>query len=259
MPTILLIRHGESQSNVGLPTSSPQIVELTDRGWQQAKDIARFLKEAQFHPQLIVTSSYQRTKQTAVPTTLAFPFVREEEWPVHEFTYLSPSFWNQDTTLEERQPRVDAYWETCNPSYVDGIGSESFRQFIARVRNVKKRLENTELDIIALFSHEQFITALWWLVEPDSLEITSETMRKFRAFMKANPIPNGAIVEGKIHRGYDEWRYDRSECERLGKANEVEMSRVGVSEGHANGHSKGKSDLCRNGGIALRLRMLKPK
>jgi probable phosphoglycerate mutase len=207
MPTVLLIRHGESRSNAGLATSSPKFVGLTGKGSKQAKDIARMLK-ARFSPELIVTSSYLRTKQTAAPTKFAFPFVPEEEWLVHEFTYLSPSYWNEVTTIKERRPLVDAYWETCNPFYVDGPESESFEQFIERVREVKLRLKSTRLDKIVLFSHEQFISALLWLSKRDPGILFPDTMRGFRAFLKAHSIANGAIVQAKYHRGDNVWRYE---------------------------------------------------
>lgn len=221
MSTILLIRHGESQSNAGLATSSPEIVELTGKGWKQAADIAQYLKDAQLHPDLIVTASYLRTKQTATLTKLAFRDVLEEEWQVQEFTYLS--MWHEwNSTVEDRRHMVEAYWELSDPSYVDGpksgtLLSESFEQFITRVRKVKKRLEQTELDIIAIFSHEQFINAFLWFSEPDSQCITSETMGKFRAFSKAHPIPNGAIVQAKYHRGYNEWLYEMIESHLGGR------------------------------------------
>ena len=67
MTIVFLIRHGESQSNAGLPTTSPNNVALTPQGRQQARHVADFLK---FYPSLdlIVTSPYLRAKQTAEPT-----------------------------------------------------------------------------------------------------------------------------------------------------------------------------------------------
>ncbi len=212
MPTVFLIRHGESQSNAGLPTLSSEIVELTDKGWKQAKAIAQFLQEAQLIPDLIVTSSYLRTKQTAAPATLTFSSIPEEQWSVHEFTYLS--MWHEEnSTTEDRRQMVEYYWELSDPSIVDDpkFGSpapESFEQFIMRVRRVRAQLEQTELDVIVIFSHEQFITAFRWLSEPDTLPITSETMRKFRAFLKTNPVPNGAIVRVEFRDSYKRWRYE---------------------------------------------------
>src|SRR2546421_386547 len=133
MSTVFLIRHGESQSNAGLATTGPRHVMLTPRGREQARDIANFLR---LYPSIdiIVTSPYLRTKKTAELTTSMplFRSVAQEEWDVQEFTYLS-SMHQELSTAEERRPLVDAYWEQCQPSFVDGSGSESFAQFIDRV------------------------------------------------------------------------------------------------------------------------------
>src|SRR5690242_9637514 len=140
MPSIVLIRHGESRSNAGLPTSRPEDVALTDLGIEQAKCIAEYLAY-EVPPDLIVTSCYKRTKQTAVPTKLRFLSVREEEWPVHEFTYLSREEMRALSTRWQRRPLVNVYWELCDPELVDGPGSESFEKFIERVQGVMARFE----------------------------------------------------------------------------------------------------------------------
>jgi broad specificity phosphatase PhoE len=206
MSIILLVRHGESKSNAGLPTSCPKLVELTGKGLKQAEDIAYILK-SQPAPELIVTSSYLRTQQTAKPTRLAFPFVPEEEWPVHEFTYLSPSYWNEDTTSKDREPLVKAYWETCDPAYVDGPGSESFVLFIKRIKQFLFRLRETSHDTIAVFSHEQFICAFLWCLQLGWLNLTQDDMKDYREFLDANPIPNGGIVRVQFDDDYASWNY----------------------------------------------------
>ena len=81
MPTVLLIRHGQSQANIGLPTATPQSIALTERGFAQAEQIAEYLA-THIRPDLIVTSSYLRTKQTAAPTLSRFPSIIPKEWPV---------------------------------------------------------------------------------------------------------------------------------------------------------------------------------
>src|SRR5437764_13957945 len=124
MITTFLIRHAESQSNAGMATADPEDVALTPRGIEQARFVAAFLKDYT-SLDLIVTSPYLRTKQTAEPTMIEFCFVPGEEWNVQEFTYLS-SIHQSHSTIEERRPLVEAYWEQCLPSFMDGPGSESF-------------------------------------------------------------------------------------------------------------------------------------
>jgi 2,3-bisphosphoglycerate-dependent phosphoglycerate mutase len=206
MPTIFLIRHGESQSNAGLPTTCPESVTLTERGVAQAESIAAFLKSL-VSPDLIITSSYLRSKQTAALTKPLFPSVPEEEWPVQEFTYLS-SMHVGHSTVEDRRPIVNAYWKQCNPFSTDSPGSESFGCFIKRVRNVMLRLKKTQYNTIAVFSHEQFICTFLWLLQRGWVNLCKETMKDFRDFLKTNPVPNGAIVRVEFRNSEERWRYE---------------------------------------------------
>src|SRR4051794_23129291 len=86
MQEIWLIRHGESESNAGLPTSDTAKIVLTPRGHAQAECMAAASPPP---PVAIITSPYLRAVQSAQPTIRRFPQARLEEWPVHEFTYLS--------------------------------------------------------------------------------------------------------------------------------------------------------------------------
>ena len=213
MPTILLIRHGESQANAGFATSDPKSVELTQRGTEQARNIANFLK-SHYHPDLIITSPYQRAKQTALPTRSIFRHILEEEWPVHEFTYLS-SWHKAPSTVEDRQEWVRQYWELSNPTLIDSSTleseakseseSESFEQFIKRVQKAMADLKNTPYDKVAVFSHQQFICALLWLSQQGQLKLSSDTMRNFKEFLASHPIPNGGIVPVQFEDCNDKW------------------------------------------------------
>jgi 2,3-bisphosphoglycerate-dependent phosphoglycerate mutase len=53
MTEIWFIRHGESESNAGLPTFDTAKIELTPRGFAQAKQIVEAFTRP---PSLIVTS-----------------------------------------------------------------------------------------------------------------------------------------------------------------------------------------------------------
>jgi broad specificity phosphatase PhoE len=216
MVTVLLVRHGESQSNAGLATPDPVKVALTSLGHKQAKQVATFLKE--YTPlNLIVTSPYLRTKQTAGPTRQLFLTAAVEEWEVQEFTYLSSMHQEQSTT-EDRKPLVEIYWSMCEPSFTDSSypysilnpHAESFKVFIWRVQAFIRRLRelDNKCQNIAVFSHEQFIAAALWWIERRPTQITPDTMRDFRHFFKQNRLPNGGIVELKVRRSHDEWRYE---------------------------------------------------
>ena len=209
MSIVFLVRHGESQSNAGLPTVGPEYVALTPQGREQALSVANFLES--YPPDLIITSRYSRTQQTAAPTKERFPCARMEEWDVQEFTYLS-SMHHTSSTKEYRQPMVDAYWEQSLPDFRDGPDSESFRAFIRRVQAFIIRLQNaaSKHDTIVVFSHQQFISAVLWLMKHGGgVHMSRQTMRDFKYFLASRPIPNGGIVQMKVYHNQLSKHYER--------------------------------------------------
>ncbi len=155
-----------------------------------------------------------RTKQTAERSSSVFRnalnrSVPEEEWPVEEFTYLTPIRWPYSTT-QDRRPEVERYWRNADPEYVDGPGAESFENFIERVRSFLDRLKNAEEaeEAVVVFSHEQFIDAVRWLIDCKPTEISSRTMRGFRRYLDSHDIPNGGMVWLRFHPRENRWRYE---------------------------------------------------
>ncbi|SRR5579885_30425 len=193
MPTVTvwLIRHGESLSNAGHPTLSPEFTGLTSLGMKQAEAIAHAFSRS---PSLIVMSKYRRTQETAQPTIKCFPNARWEVWPdVHEFTYLSWSH-SEGTTEQERQRYVDKFWQRNDPSYTDGDGSETFIQFMSRVSGTLERLRYGGKDCIAVFTHGYFMRAVRWYLQNRPARIDSRSMEEFYGLRSTFDIPNGAIL-----------------------------------------------------------------
>ena len=117
---------------LGWPARTPAAIPLTEHGWSQARRLtARFVEP----PSLIVTSAYERTKQTARPTCERFPDV-----PHQEFTY-PPSLHGRLTTAAQRRPMVEAYFLRADPSYIERPGGESFSGLLSRARQVIERLK----------------------------------------------------------------------------------------------------------------------
>ncbi|WP_051468724.1 histidine phosphatase family protein [Actinomadura oligospora] len=189
---IWLIRHGESESNAGLPTNGPGASPLTPLGRRQAERVAALFPSA---PSLIVSSDFVRARETAAPTRARFPGVPYEEWPVEEFTYLG-SLHGPNTTNEERRPYAEAYWKRSDPSHVDGGDGESFQDLISRARAMLDTLAaRPEPGLIAVFSHGLFIRAAMWTLLTGITEPTSDQMRAFFRFIEGSRTPNGTIVE----------------------------------------------------------------
>lgn len=188
---IWFIRHAESESNSGGRSSDPATIPLSKQGIAQAEELALSFPES---PSLVVTSRFIRTKKTALPTLKRFKGVSQEEWDIHEFTYLSPSKCKNTTRLE-RLPLVQEYWDRCNPFYCDGEGAESFSDFISRAHQVINKLKRLENQHVALFSHEAFIKAVLWLIRKDCNPLDSEKMKAFRQTLLKDRVPNCGKVE----------------------------------------------------------------
>ncbi len=184
------IRHGQSTGNAGIPASDLALLELTELGWEQSREVAAGWTEI---PALIVTSPYLRTQQTAQATIARFPDTAVEVWPVEEFTYLRPSKWN-GTRSAERMPHIERYWADTDPEFCDGEGAESFSTLLGRAEDALRRLERMPEDaLVYVFSHGQFIQAVRSLVTETELE-AADKMRRF--WGKGTPaISNGELVE----------------------------------------------------------------
>jgi 2,3-bisphosphoglycerate-dependent phosphoglycerate mutase len=205
MYNIFLVRHGESQSNAGEPTSNPEEVELTERGHVESRLVAHYFKQHDISLNLLVTSPYRRAIQTAAYTREYFPAVATEEWDVQEFTYLS-SLHRRATTIGDRRPLVEDYWNRLLPFARDTPDSESFASFIARVRYFIAWVRADLRGNIVVFSHEQFINAVLWLCKYESIKVSRQAMEEYRDYCKQHRIPNGGIVKAQISQRQIFWQ-----------------------------------------------------
>jgi len=175
MLKIWLIRHGESTANAGAVTNNHKTIPLSFIGQEQAKQISLSFQES---PTLIITSPFTRTEQTAEPTSKRFPSARREVWDVEEFTYLSPSTC-MNTTAAQRKGRVNEYWDRLDPDFVDGEEAESFSMLLSRARAAIERLSRLESGFITMFTHAQFMRAMW-ILNTSNGEDAKRLMSRFR-------------------------------------------------------------------------------
>ncbi len=178
-----LVRHGESIANAGQRTSSPAMPPLTDKGREQAKAFADSFNKI---PDLIVHSSYVRTKQTAEPLINKFPATQVEVWEVQEFTFLDTQIC-ANTTTEERREMVDEYFAKNDVDFVHGVGAESFNQLIGRVDAMLAKLRQIGTDkTVVIFTHELFIKATQMRLNNLPLNLTT--------LLNTEHIPNTGVV-----------------------------------------------------------------
>ena len=194
---VLLVRHGQSVANAGGRTTDHVFNPLTDLGHTQAR---AFADRLDCKPTLFVVSPFQRAQQTAEPLRERFPDVPVEEWPIHEFTFLEPSR-HSNTTEEERQPHVQAYWEKRDPGFADGPGAESFTQFLDRARDAIRRLAKANPGgCVVVFTHGFFMQAFRLaLLFPKASD--AELRLNFLRFHLVNFIQNTDSLEFEVRDG----------------------------------------------------------
>ena len=195
---IWFIRHAQSLTNADTNIKSDDFgggsVSLSELGLKQAEDLASIFL---IPPDLLITSFYVRTKQTAAPLIKKFPGILQEEWKIHEFTYLSKEKCF-NTTFSERRVWRDKFWQKADPMYCDGEGAESFTDFMNRLEDAIEKLKKSRGKFVVLFSHEYVILAVKYLLEKKPKKITHKEMKDFRDYCLLNKIPNIGKLEIKF-------------------------------------------------------------
>ena len=197
------IRHGESQANAGFATSDPASIPLTDLGRRQAQVVSQLIN---IWPDLIITSPYIRTQETAKPTLQRFASTPHQTWPIQEFTYLAPGRCI-NTNRQDRKAFVKEYWTRSDPDFIDGQGAESFSGMIERVRCMWQNLcvlKNEEF--IVIFTHGLFMNALRWSMAHSFAPLTQQLMADFHTFhYSSSPVPNCSILKCKLDCENQAW------------------------------------------------------
>ena len=184
-----LIRHGQSSINAGVWTTSPANASLTDLGKEQAQSV---VAEITIQPDLIITSSMQRSKESAYYVMQTWPTTPAEVWSIQEFIYLSPSKLAQ-VDAAEKKARINEYWRRGDPSYCDGSDAESFASFLRRVSQFHTQILKYQGFIIAV-GHGQFFKA-YQLGTTRGFKPTTEWMQHFRQQETSHPIHNSEIIK----------------------------------------------------------------
>jgi broad specificity phosphatase PhoE len=190
MSTVWLIRHGESEGNVGLKTLDDKNTPLTLRGEEQAISIASCLNRV---PDCIIMSPYLRSKQFALPTINRYPSSQVFEWPVHSLVCVSPTRC-KNTSFEERREFVAEYWRRCDPFYVDGFDAESFADFLVRIQEFLQQLQAIGNLYVIVFTHQIFMQGVLGCLLTQSFTPSPDYMRLHNALRQILKVPYGAIV-----------------------------------------------------------------
>ncbi len=175
--SIFLIRHAQSLGNVNGRAESHASIPLTELGHVQAQKLTKLLPKAD----RVFISAFIRTRLTAEPI-LQRDGISPEILDIQEFSYLSDQRC-KNTTLEERKPWVDEYWQRAEVDWVTSEGAESFSDFYQRVEVLIELLDslksNYQEQHLLVFSHGQFLQ-LFKMITEEKRQLSSQLIRDFR-------------------------------------------------------------------------------
>src|SRR5262249_15668400 len=91
-------------------------------------------------------------------------------------------------------PWVDAYWNACDPDYLDGPDAESFRTFAARLSGFHRRLRALDGTLVIAVAHGQFFSGYLLGLER-GFQPTTRCIRDYRKGETARPMANCEVIE----------------------------------------------------------------
>ncbi len=153
MRKIFLVRHAESEANIGVDVLHNHTIKITELGKQQAKDLVELIEK----PDRIIVSKFIRTQETAQPTLEKFIDISEAHlWlDTHEFDFMNHSVVT-GLTLEEKEKKVTSFFENADSNYKHDSKNESFKEFSERVEKVILKIQKLN-GVNYIFTHSFFI------------------------------------------------------------------------------------------------------
>lgn len=209
MNKVLLIRHAESESNIGGVFEHQNIVKITDNGKKQAEVLSDVLNK----PDRIICSRFIRTIETAEPLMNKFPEVETHIWiDTHEFQPIDTKKYAGLIT-EERDNIARGYWIRMDPLFHDGGNSESFKNFVNRTNSGILKMKDLD-GLNCIFTHANFIRCLLVLLDSFSdfnmqqktNNLYLQIMQKFEeSYLSGNlPVKNTEIFDiSNLLKKYD--------------------------------------------------------
>ena len=156
MKHIYFVRHGESEANVFHIHATPT-TPLTPRGHEQARITGMRCSELPL--QLLITSSYTRTKETAAHVTEHTGLVPVESDLFVEASWVR-ALWGKDGRAPESQKVLEeivAHWGEPGYHYAD---EENFEELMARVDRALAFLARQPYEHIGVVTHGMFLRHL---------------------------------------------------------------------------------------------------
>ncbi|WP_315044148.1 histidine phosphatase family protein [Faucicola mancuniensis] len=180
MKKIYLIRHAQSESNAGVAIRPNHEINITELGKTQANELADWLQQHIDEPITdIFISRYLRTQQTAEPfltKTARTAMIIDD---LHEFNYLDFEHIKLLNLAEIRQMAEDFWQKPSN--FQDSEQTDSFVNFVQRVKNVRTFFDNLPNGTYVVFTHGMWLGMLiWQVLHADGKRVFNQ--QKFREF-----------------------------------------------------------------------------
>ncbi len=197
--TIYLIRHGQSQANVGGITLENPIVPLTELGELQARTLAPLLPAT---TATIWSSPFKRSLDTAAPYCARMGQTAALDDDLREFETID-TVQMRGTSFTERDAAVARYWRQSDPELRAGPAAETFLEFHERVARVRRDLLPSLPDGTVIFGHGMWMALLFWQLWGFE-KVDHLGMRLFRHFQLGFPTPN-TVVYGVTQTALGSW------------------------------------------------------
>lgn len=170
MKTVILVRHGQSTTNVQKVFTGQLNADLTPMGIEQAERMARYV--AQYPVEKVYASSLQRAVDTAAPICqmLGCPMETTADfWEINAGLWQGLSF----EEVAERYPESYAVWhQDFGKARPDG--GESCKELYDRVVKTFRRIvEDTSEEVVCIVSHAIPIRMIQCYIAYGSVEAAS--------------------------------------------------------------------------------------
>ena len=149
MKTIIMVRHGQSASNVKKTFTGQLNAPLTEAGREQARRMARYLDK--YRVDKIYVSSLERAVETAQPIAVHHNCPMEKR---DELMEINSGLWQGLTFTEiaEKYPKTYEVWRTDIGKATPEEG-ETCEELYARVTEFFKKVLETPEETVCLVCH----------------------------------------------------------------------------------------------------------
>lgn len=198
MKSLYFIRHGESLANAGGKPLPNADIPLTDKGREQAVSRLAFWQTLNIRPSQIYCSHMKRTHETAMPFCEHYGMSTTTLGLLDELNTLAFEH-IKDIMTDARRQMNAKWWQTVGLDDRDGVGADSFGEFLGRVDGFISRLDEFD-DKTLFFGHGIWLGLLAYRLMNLPVRDNGDIQR-FRAFQTAMPMHNTVLYRLDVADG----------------------------------------------------------